>query len=253
MRMLDLLSSSMVRRTFARVGIALVSITAGCASTVQSQPSAVEKAMGENPPLSAPAGFLGKDYSLLQEGKEGQAALIYVNPNARWSQYNKILLEPVQFWDAEDSAVKPANQHMLTAYFYNQLKEDLEKHFKLVDQAGPGVMTLQVALNSVKGAKPGLRSVSVYVPMARLINGAQSLATGSYAFVGSAEGEGKLTDSETGELLAAFADRREGGMTTEASAQRTWGDTKNVMDYWAQKMSDRLYQLHTGTTPTASE
>ena len=253
MRMLDLSSSYMVRMTFTLVGIAAMSLVTGCAQTVQSQPSAIEKAMGENPPLSAPAGFLGKDYSLLQPGKEGQAALIYVNPNARWGQYDKILLEPVELWDSEESTVTPANQHMLTAYFYNRLKDNLEKHFKMVDQAGPGVATVQVAITSVAGAKPGLRSVSVYVPMARLINGAQSLATGSYAFVGSAEGEGKITDSESGELLAAFADKREGGMAMEPSAQRTWGDAKNVMDYWAQKMSDRLYQLHTGAAPTASK
>jgi hypothetical protein len=253
MRVVDRSSYSMMRISFALIGLAFVSLAAGCAETVQSQPAAVEKSLGEPSSASAPAGFLGKDYSLLQPGKEGQAALIYLNPNARWSQYDKILLEPVQFWDAEDSAISPANQYFLTAYFYNQLKDDLEKHFTIVDQPGPGVMSLRLALTSVEGSKPGLRSVSVYVPMARLINAAQSLATGSYAFVGSAEGEGKITDSQTGELLAAFADKREGGMTTDTSAQRTWGDAKNVMDYWAQRITDRLSQLHAGTAATASK
>jgi hypothetical protein len=43
--------------------------------------------------------------------------------------------------------------------------------------------------------------VSVIVPQARILNGLQSLATGSYAFVGSAEAEMKATDSTTGEML----------------------------------------------------
>jgi hypothetical protein len=113
-------------------------------------------------------------------------------------------------------------------------------------------MTMQVALTSAEGAKPGMRSVSVYAPMGLVINSAKYLTTGSYAFVGSAQAEGRLTDSETGQLLAAFADKREGGMNTDTSAQRTWGDAKFIMDYWAQRMSNRLYQAHTsGTIPTA--
>ena len=90
--------------------------------------------------------------------------MVYINPNAQWSQYNKIMLEPVEFWDNANSAVSPSNQHMLTAYFYNQLKNDLEKNFVLVDQGGPGVLLIQVALVNASAVTPGLRSVSVVVP-----------------------------------------------------------------------------------------
>ena len=99
---------------------------------------------------------------------------------------------------------------MLTAYFYNELKTDLEKNVTLVDQGGPGVIVLQVALTNASTATPGLRSVSVVIPQLRVINAAQSLATGSYAFVGSAEAEMKATDAVTGQFLAG-ADRQAGG------------------------------------------
>jgi hypothetical protein len=58
------------------------------------------------------------------------------------------------------------------------LKEDLGQSFTLVDQPGPDVLTLRVALMDETTAVPGLRSVSVIVPQARILNGLQSLATG---------------------------------------------------------------------------
>jgi hypothetical protein len=199
----------------------------------------------------AVSGFFGDSYSLLQPGERGQVAMVYVNPNAQWKQYNKILLEPVQFWDSPNTTVSPADQHMLTAYFYNQLKTDLEKDFTIVDQGGSGVIELQVAVTNATSATPGLRSVSVAIPQARVLNGLQSLATGSYAFVGSAEGEMKVTDASTGQLLAAAIDKREGGIALSAAAQWQWGDAENAMNYWAQKISARLLELQ-GRSPSSS-
>lgn len=169
--------------------------------------------------------------------------MVYMNPGAKWSSYNKILLEPVGFWDDPNSPVSPSDQHMLTAYFYNQLKENLQKNFTLTDQGGPGVLVLQVALTNTSSATPGLRSVSVIIPQARILNGIQSLATGSYAFVGSAEGEMKVTDSATGQLLAAAIDKRSGGMALSSAAQWKWGDGENAINYWAQRIPNRLLQL----------
>ncbi len=209
------------------------------------------KAMGEKPSLPPATGFLGADYAKMTPGKEGQAALVYVNPAAQWKTYDKIMLEPIEFWDADDSKVPPPDQHMLTAYFYNQLKTDLQKDFTLVDQAGPGTMTLQIAIINADAATPVLRSVSVAIPQLRLLNRIQSLATGSFAFVGSAEAEGKLTDSQTGELLAASADKREGGMAISTAAQWKWGDAENIMNAWSTNIAKRLTALHTGTPTPA--
>ncbi len=54
-------------------------------------------------------------------------------------------------------------------------------------------MKLAVALTDASAAVPGLRTISIVVPQARTLNLIQSVATGSYAFVGSAEGDAKLT------------------------------------------------------------
>lgn len=156
--------------------ILLAWLMAGCSQTVQSQP-AVAQQVESGQAAPAVSGFFGNDLSLLRPGREGQAAFVYINPNVRWSKYNKVLLEPVEFWDAANSSVSPADQQMLTTYFYNALKENLERHVTIVDQPGPGTITLEVALTNATAATPGLRSISVVVPQARILNGIQSLAT----------------------------------------------------------------------------
>lgn len=196
-------------------------------------------------------GFLGPDASKLAPGPKGGAALVWINPNAQWSSYNKIQLMPVEFWAAADSKVSTSDQQTLTEYFYNALQTNLSKSFTLVDQPGPGVMTLRVALMDATTATPGLRTISVVVPQARVLNMAQSLATGSYVFVRSAEAEMKATDSVSGDLLAEAVDQRAGGMGMKSAASFQWGDTQNAMDYWAQRIANRFLELQ-GKSPAQS-
>ena len=229
----------------------LFTIVSGCSTTVESTPAAATALESGGPLPPAVTGFFGADASKLAPGPQGGAALAYIDPNAQWSRYTKIQLQPVEFWAAEDSKVSTSDQQMLTSYFYNVLNTDLEKNFTLVDQPGPDVMTLRVALMDATTATPGLRSLSVIVPQARILNGLQSLATGSYAFVGSAQAEMKATNSVTGEVLAEAVDQRAGGMGIKGAASFQWGDAENAMDYWAQKISSRFLQLQ-GKTPTQS-
>jgi len=177
--------------------------------------------------------------------------MVYINPNANWKQYDKIMIEPVEFWDDPDTKVSPADQHTLTAYAYNKLKEELQKNFTLVDQGGPGVLQLQVALMNATAATPGLRSVSVVIPQARILTAGASLATGSYAFTGSAQAEMKATDSATGEFLAGAIDKRSGGMAISNAAQWKWGDAESAIDYWCERISTRLLELQ-GRAPAAT-
>jgi len=107
-------------------------------------------------------------------------------------------------------------------------------------------MKLAVALTDASAAVPGLRTISIVVPQARTLNLIQSVATGSYAFVGSAEGDAKLTDSVSGTLLAAWADKRLGGVSVKNADVFQWGDAQNAMNYWANGLDQRLVALGAG-------
>jgi hypothetical protein len=231
----------------------LASVLSACAATSQGQvalqqePPAGQAASGGQAAPSGAAQFLGSDASLLQPGAEGQAAYIYINPNAQWSSYKKVLLKPVEFWDTPDTGVSPDNQKMLTSYFFNSLQKNLQQNFTIVDQPGPGVIIFAVAIINAEAATPGLRSVSLVIPQARILNYAQSLATGHAAFAGSAEAAFKATDSSTGQLLAESVDKRIGGMAVSNAAQIQWGDAESAMDYWSQKIAHRAVALGAGT------
>ncbi len=235
----------------AATGLVAALLVSGCSTTVESAPAAAKALESGGPLPSAVTGFLGPDASKLAPGPEGGAALAWINPNAQWSNYTKIQLMPVEFWAAADSKVPTADQATLTEYFYNQLQTNLSKSFTLVNQPGPGVLTLRVALMDATTAVPGLRTISVVVPQARVLNLAQSMVSDSYAFVGSAEAEMKMTDSTTGEVLGEAVDQRAGGMGLKGAASFQWGDAQNAMDYWAQKIPNRILQLQ-GKTPPQS-
>jgi hypothetical protein len=207
---------------------------AACSVTEQAKPDTVQQ-----------TGFL-KNASQLRPGTKDQALLVYINPDARWSQYTKVMIEPVTFWGDASSNVSVQDQQQLCSYYYNKLNEDLSQKFQIVDRAGPGVMILRVALTDPTAATPMMRSVSVVIPQARLLNSVTNLATGSYAFVGSAQSEGEVVDSQTGERLAAAVDKRSGGLSIKNANVWQWGDAENAMDYWSQRTADRLSTFQSG-------
>ena len=175
------------------------------------------------------------------------AALRYFNPNAQWTSYSKIMIPPVTFWAGDDTKVSASDQQALTTYFHAALVEAFSKKMTVVDAPGPGVLSLQVALDDVETATPGLRSVSMIVPQARALGLLKYLATGSYAFVGGAQAEAKITDSVTGQVLWAGVDRRIGGGSLKTAATWQWGDAERVMDTWSQLAADRVAGWTGGT------
>jgi len=221
-------------------------LLAGCSQTAAPAPNIIQRVQGETPAPPPPSGFLGNDYSLLTppaEGSDQKAMLRYVNPNANWSSYNQILIAPVTFWAADDSKISAADQQTLCNYAYNEFVKVLGKNFILASQPGAGVMKVSLALTDATTATPGLRSISVVVPQARVLSAVKMLATGSYAFVGSAQGAFKANDSVPGQLLGAAVDERLGGTSVTNVDVFKWGDAENAIDYWAGLTDKRLVSL----------
>jgi hypothetical protein len=186
-------------------------------------------------------GFIGPVCSQLRTGAPGQQiAWLYTNPAVDWTKYKKLMIQPVTYWDDQNSKVSVENQHRLTNFLYATLEQELSKQFQLVDQDGPDVMQLQVALIDVAAATPGLRTITMVIPQARILAPLKRGVTDSYPFVGGAQAEFKLTDSLTGQILAAGVDRRIGGGNISTAAQWEWGDAENVMKAWAKLAAERL-------------
>jgi hypothetical protein len=239
---------SKVSRLLTAITVAALcgAMLVGCSQTAAPEPNAIQRLQGETVAPPPPTGFLGSDYSLLTSppADSGQKAmLVYTNMNANFTTYSKIMIAPVTFWAADDSKVSAADQQTLCNYAFNTFTSALGKNFTVVNEPGPGVLKLSIALTDATAATPGLRSISVVVPQARVLSAIKMAGTGTYAFVGSAQGEAKLNDSVTGQLLAAWADKRVGGTSITNVDVFQWGDAENAINYWANGLDQRLVTL----------
>jgi hypothetical protein len=66
-------------------------------------------------------------------------------------------------------------------------------------------------------------------------------------FVGEAQGEIKITDSVSGQVLGLAVDKRIGGGSIKAGFQWQWGDAENAIDHWAEMLTTRLSSWTSGT------
>jgi hypothetical protein len=179
----------------------------------------------------------------LTPGAEGEAALRYINPDARWASYDKVIVAPVTVWCSPATADIP-EQDLKTAadYLYAQLREQLGKDFQLVDQPGPDTLRVEAALTGAKAANQTMVVVSSVVPMAAAVSGSYEYVTGKPTFQGQAAVEAKITDAQSGEVLAEAVDQRMGGRALNSAANQ-WTDVNNILSYWAQQTRFRLCEL----------
>jgi hypothetical protein len=153
-------------------------------------------------------------------------------------------------WAGAKRRLSAEESQVFANYLYSAVVQQLKTVVPIVDEPGRGVIKVQLALTDAEAAVPVLRTVSMLIPQARALSTLKYIATGDYPFVGAAQGEVEITDSRTGQILAAGVDRQIGGGALQTAAQWKWGDVENVFDDWAKLIATRLAALRAG--PTAS-
>ena len=184
-----------------------------------------------------PSAFLGDSAHLLK--KRGNDVLLdYRNNATDWASYNKIIIDPVTIWSAENSKLQPdelADFQRLVNDFYSTLKAKLSKDYVITDSPAPGVMRLQVAIINGKPASAELKVVKTVAPFAGYADTLWTFATGKPAFTGEVSIEYMIKDSQSQELLVAGADRRVGGNQLGNATWSKWGDVKNILEFWSDE------------------
>lgn len=192
------------------------------------------------------SGFL-RNYEQLQPGAGADdPILIYVNPDADWASYDKVLIDRVTIWRTMGSnlpTVPETELQHLADHLYWAVRKQLEQDYKIVDFPGKGVMRLRVALTEARSANTAMAAVS-RVSVVPLVTGVTKLTTGTYAFVGEAGIEGEILDSLTHERLSAAVDSRAGGRRGGASE---WSDVENAFNFWAERLRKRLAERRSGS------
>jgi hypothetical protein len=205
--------------------------------------------MNGSPATAGQSGFLG-DYSMLRPGTGGEAELIYVkydNDHAKWDSYKQVMLEPVQVWKDQSTDLKDDQAEYLAKILWSRLDAELEKDYKMTRAPGAGVLRIQIAITQAGKNAPIGEIQTAVPPGTRLIYEQKDWAPSTEEFAqGEVAGEMKVTDAETGELLAAAVDRRGWGRyATKRSGE--WSDVDEVITYWAKKIRWRLCMERGGT------
>ena len=213
--------------------VLIVGLLAGCDATKQARD--VDQ-----------TGFLGDIYPKLRKGKEGEALLVYKPgkiDTARFAKYTKILLDPVTVWRGKESREKGAPQkeiQIVADHFFSLLYLTFKQDYEMVQTPSPNTLRIQVAITKLEESMVVMDVVSTVVPQARVLSSVKGLATGKPAFVGEASVEGKISDADTGIVLAAVVDRRVGGKKLESETFDTWGDVNEILEFWAKQARFRL-------------
>ncbi len=224
-------------KAFPALAAVMLLLGVGCATTVQ-------RTVERSPAI---CGFLGAEVcEQLQPGEREQAGLRYVNPKGIFTQYDKVMVVVVGFFASDSSKVPPQDEQRLTNLLYKSLHEALVKRYQVVDEAGPKVMKVEVALLDAEAATAGARSVTMVVPQLRVLGTGYAAVAGRYPFSGEASATVKVSDSMTEQILGAGADRRAGGGSASAAAQWQWGDAENAIKLWASRLADGMYAYTSG-------
>ena len=190
------------------------------------------------------SGFL-KDYSMLKKGEGDEALLRYINPEADFSKYRKIILEPVTVWRGSKSGLAKMDVEdvqKLVDYLHSKVNEELEKDFTLVDRPGGDTMRIRIALTDADKSMVVLDTISNVIPIGLGVSILKDIATGKPSSVGDASIEAEVLDSLSNDRLGAFVDRRVGGKALRGKFD-SWDDVKEAYDYWAKGMGEKLAEL----------
>lgn len=239
---------------------------AGCASTNG-------KAKEEGGPKYS--GFLS-DYSKLQPVDENSKAMRYMNPQADFTKYKKLLLERIMVVlkdDAEYKAIDPDQLKALTDYFREAIVRELGDAYPLTNEAGPDVLRVRIAITNLVPTKAGMSVVTLAVPFATIPDLASGAVTkggaGSAPYLGHTSIEGEAIDSTTLEQMYAYVEDRypkkydvdtsEGvgkavtkGYGEYFKSYKAWAYTQEAFDYWAKKLRNRL-DVISGKKPMAKK
>jgi hypothetical protein len=193
-----------------------------------------------------PSGFLD-DYSKLERAGAAPNLLVYRNPDARWPEYDKVLLEPVTLWRSGRKSLEPVpagDLARLVVDFDLAVRRRLGDGFTLVSKPGPGVMRIRLAVTSAHATDKVLDILSLE-GRANLVttSGDGPLHPEMLGFLEEASIEGEILDAQTNAVLAQGVEhrRRVGGMPLD-----TWAQVDRALDAWAERVVGQMERRAAG-------
>ena len=195
------------------------------------------------------SGFL-EVYPEFERNKETGAEIWFKSKNEGFKvlkPYRKILLSPIEVWLGDNSykGINPDTLKAMTDYFTLAIHKKLDHWYEFVNEPGPGVLHLRIAITNVRIAKPE-RKWYGYIPVALVAEGGAKAARSSVGLTvdlieATAELEG--LDSVTEErIIAAIDTHQSKKIEHQKNTPISWGPVKEIFDFWAERIKMRMDQ-----------
>jgi hypothetical protein len=198
----------------------------------------------EAAPEAQKVGFLGDYYKYLQPGPEGGAKMRWLKPGVDFGKYNKIMLDRVTFFFADESEKKdidPVEMKALEDACNQQLVNTLKATYPIVTEPGPDVVRLRLAITDLKQSRPLLSACTSVIPVSLGISTLKKATTGSWTGSGATSAELMAIDSMSGDVIAVAQDEKSAGFTERFTK---WGSAEDAFKFWAERVKLFLDQAH---------
>ena len=216
---------------------ACATVTLGACANQAVQPSR-EAAPGHH------SGFL-TDYSLLRPVPEQPGWQRYVDSDTDITRYRAFIIEPPEVivdTAGEFQAIDPVRVQEMSDYYRATMIRSLDHHYRVVTTPGPGVARLRVAVVGAVQVRPELKPRDA-LPVTALFKVARAAAgKGQRLLRMSIETE--LVDSQSGKVLAATVDSREGSERVTEGERTAQEQLHQLIDFWVGRFVARLDQAH---------
>jgi len=192
------------------------------------------------------AGFLGEYSKNLGPGPEGGVKERWLKPGVNFAKYNKVILEHVVFFFADDSQYKGIDSselHQLAEKFDLAIVTAAKDVTRFVTEPGPDVVRIRIAITDLKQNTPAMGVIStatMVTPIGLGVSLVKKGTTGSWTGSGATSAEFLAFDSMTNQVIVAARDRRSAGFTERFTK---WGSAEEAIKFWAERMKIAIQEI----------
>jgi hypothetical protein len=192
-------------------------------------------------------GFLGEYSKNLGPGPKGGVKERWLKPGVDFAKYNKVILEHVIFFFADDSQYKGMDSselHQIAEKFDLAIVTAAKDVTRFVTETGPDVVRIRVAITDLKQNTPAMGVIStatMVTPIGLGVNLVKKGTTGSWSGSGAMSAEFMVIDSMTSQVIAVARDERSAGLTERFTK---WGSAEEAIKFWAERIKIGIQEIH---------
>ena len=191
-----------------------------------------------------PSGFLGENYSRLQEIKmsSGQEARLWISPELSPGRFNSVFLQPNVYFPGPkaDEQPSPLILDEIGTYFIDAVRRELADPLQLVSTPGPKTLRFNSAITAATREYISLKPYQ-FLPFAFFISGVVGDKKGAFLAI-----EYELLDAASGEIVAIGMVEAIGLKLKNPRDKLTLDLLRPLIDLWAREIGAVIKKVTLG-------